>query len=124
MRRPYSCSAQLDPALIRSGRIDYVLHFDLATRDQAKRLFVRFFESETATDAHDNADSRSRSTEDDDVTDVVFGDEEDTPRRKEYLKRLELLATAFAAGVEPGTRSMADLQVRRLHHYISCHSAC
>lgn len=35
---------QLDPALIRPGRIDLQLSFGLADKEQAKRLFARFFD--------------------------------------------------------------------------------
>src|SRR5262249_8208533 len=34
---------RLDPALIRPGRADVKVAFDNATRDQARRLFERFF---------------------------------------------------------------------------------
>jgi mitochondrial chaperone BCS1 len=33
----------LDPALLGKGRIDVDVHFDYATRDQARRIFLRFF---------------------------------------------------------------------------------
>eukprot|EP01122_Echinamoeba_exundans_P013544 TRINITY_DN5928_c0_g1_i1.p1 TRINITY_DN5928_c0_g1~~TRINITY_DN5928_c0_g1_i1.p1 ORF type:complete len:496 (-),score=92.09 TRINITY_DN5928_c0_g1_i1:29-1489(-) len=36
----------LDPALTRPGRVDRVFYFGLATQDQARRLFVRFFPKE------------------------------------------------------------------------------
>jgi len=98
---------QLDPALIRSGRIDYVMHFDLATRDQARRLFVRFFESETSTDAHPPRPESSDSGDEADVT----GDADAQPWHVEYLKRLDQLAATFAASVSPRSKSMADLQV-------------
>ena len=34
---------KLDPALIRPGRIDVRVRYDASTRDQAKRMFERFF---------------------------------------------------------------------------------
>ena len=34
---------RLDKALIRPGRIDYCLHFDYATKEQIKHMFLRFF---------------------------------------------------------------------------------
>jgi chaperone BCS1 len=38
---------KLDPALIRPGRCDVIVKFDLATADQARRMFLRFFPTET-----------------------------------------------------------------------------
>lgn len=37
---------KLDPALIREGRVDHKVEFPNATKDQARRLFVRFFPGE------------------------------------------------------------------------------
>jgi len=37
---------KLDPALIRPGRCDVIVKFDLATADQARRMFLRFFPTE------------------------------------------------------------------------------
>lgn len=34
---------RLDPALIRPGRIDYVMHFDYVTKSQIKKMFRKFF---------------------------------------------------------------------------------
>lgn len=34
---------KLDPALIRPGRVDKIIHFGAATKDQARRLYQRFF---------------------------------------------------------------------------------
>ena len=34
---------RLDKALIRPGRIDYCVHFDYATKEQIKHMFIRFF---------------------------------------------------------------------------------
>lgn len=39
---------RLDPALVRAGRIDYTLHMGLASEDQAKRLFLLFWNNELA----------------------------------------------------------------------------
>jgi ATP-dependent 26S proteasome regulatory subunit len=36
---------RLDSALIRPGRIDYQLKFSMASRDQARRLFLNFYRS-------------------------------------------------------------------------------
>ncbi len=37
---------KLDPALVRPGRCDLKVHFDLASRNQVRRLFLRFFPDE------------------------------------------------------------------------------
>ena len=37
---------KLDPALIRPGRVDLRIHFALATQEQIKNLFIKFFPSE------------------------------------------------------------------------------
>jgi SpoVK/Ycf46/Vps4 family AAA+-type ATPase len=34
----------LDPALIRPGRIDYVMHFDYANKEEMRRMFNRFYD--------------------------------------------------------------------------------
>jgi len=34
---------RLDAALIRPGRVDYIAKLDLATKDQIRKLFLRFF---------------------------------------------------------------------------------
>lgn len=41
---------RLDPALIRPGRIDMEFHFDLATKESARRLFIQFYEDDTHAD--------------------------------------------------------------------------
>lgn len=37
---------RLDPALIRPGRVDLQLRFELASAEQARRLFLRFYPTE------------------------------------------------------------------------------
>lgn len=39
---------RLDPALVRAGRVDYKLHMGLATKEQAKKLFLLFWKNEEA----------------------------------------------------------------------------
>ena len=38
---------RLDKALIRPGRVDYCLHFDYATKEQIRQMFLRFFPGKT-----------------------------------------------------------------------------
>lgn len=101
--------AQLDPALIRSGRVDYILHFDLATQQQARQLFVRFYETETQTDSVVHSEPDETEASDGPIRDAEVDDM--SPRRIAYLQELKELAEQFAASITPRTKSMADIQV-------------
>ncbi|KAJ7211718.1 P-loop containing nucleoside triphosphate hydrolase protein [Mycena pura] len=80
---------RLDAALLRPGRIDRKVQYELATSAQAAALFMRFF---PATRFPELAASGAPG---------VAGDEAQT---------LEELAAAFAAGVPAGEFSTAELQ--------------
>lgn len=52
---------KLDPALIRPGRIDLAIHFDNATAEQARRMFLRFFSGHGALAQEFGAQMAGRS---------------------------------------------------------------
>ncbi|KXS20923.1 P-loop containing nucleoside triphosphate hydrolase protein [Gonapodya prolifera JEL478] len=53
---------QLDPALIRPGRVDVRLFFDRASRWQAKELFLNFYANAGTDDTDEGADAPESST--------------------------------------------------------------
>ncbi|KZV88767.1 P-loop containing nucleoside triphosphate hydrolase protein [Exidia glandulosa HHB12029] len=87
----------LDPALLRPGRLDVKVRYETTTREQAARMFVKFFPP------GDYPASSTRTCDGDAVrprTEVVFMDS----------GRIVELSAAFAAAILDGAFSVADLQ--------------
>ncbi|KAK5950216.1 hypothetical protein OHC33_008684 [Knufia fluminis] len=95
---------QLDPALIRPGRIDHIVHFQLITTDMAEQMFRSFY------DTQEIEMSKSQP-----IKDYVKRklSSYDYPSSEQELERL---AVSFAAKVPPGEFSPAQLQGYLLTH--------
>jgi chaperone BCS1 len=75
---------RLDPALVRPGRIDHKIEYQLATQQQAHGLFLKFFpEFMFPTDQHDRCTKESQTLR---------------------------LADEFSSAIPPREFSMAELQ--------------
>lgn len=74
---------KLDPALIRPGRVDMAILLDLATRHQARELFIQFF---------------------------PHADDSDRAASSLKLEELEQLAHLFSGAIPEKTLSMAQIQ--------------
>ncbi|KAJ7171437.1 P-loop containing nucleoside triphosphate hydrolase protein [Mycena filopes] len=81
---------RLDPALLRPGRIDLKVQYELATAHQTRALFVRFFPA-VRFPQYVDADANTTSTKGKTIT-------------------LDTLADAFVAAVPAGEFSTAELQ--------------
>jgi chaperone BCS1 len=84
----------LDPTLIRPGRIDMHVHFELATRSQIRELFLAMYH-----DPNGNPTTTSSS--------VALTDEKNP---------LRALADAFAATLPPDYLSLAAVRGHLLHY--------
>ena len=87
--------SMIDPALLRSGRIDYEVRFDFVTEEQVKRIFCRFY-------------------------DDYIGEESDESREKQ--RQTQVLAREFARAVTQGCErsglkmTAADVQGHLMRH--------
>ena len=52
---------KLDPALVRSGRVDYHLEFKHVDRAQAEKMFLRFYQKKVMRFLEDNDDDDNYS---------------------------------------------------------------
>ncbi|MCJ1396141.1 hypothetical protein MMC18_009030 [Xylographa bjoerkii] len=83
----------LEPALIRPGRVDMHVHFELATRTEIKDLFLAMY-----SDLNDASLSSSRE--------MNTGGSADEEKKMD----LEALAEAFTASIPEGMFSLASVQ--------------
>lgn len=93
----------LDPALIRPGRFDIKVHYTYSTREQAARMFARFFPPD-----HYPASA---------VASLTAVDSSDEPQREKTFmdaERIEELATKFGDGILEDAFSAATLQAHLL----------
>jgi mitochondrial chaperone BCS1 len=102
---------RLDPALLRPGRIDTKVEYDLATKEQASALYLRFFrDSRKPAPTLPNVDTD---------TDINTDAEKPSPLPTPSLSissvlpshvDLASLSTSFAAHIPQRTFSTAELQ--------------
>ena len=86
---------QLDPALIRPGRVDVQHEFGRATREQIQKLFLHFYNAlDTLSHKHANGGSGTAASG----------------------RSLEAWARQFAAAIPPQTYSIATVQGFLIHH--------
>ncbi|KAJ7784913.1 P-loop containing nucleoside triphosphate hydrolase protein [Mycena maculata] len=85
---------RLDPALLRPGRIDHKVAYDLATADQANALFLRFFPESRFPHLALPASSH----------------EKDDTHPDSEVSTIQTLAAAFSAAIPAGEFSTAELQ--------------
>ncbi|KAJ7500674.1 P-loop containing nucleoside triphosphate hydrolase protein [Mycena galericulata] len=101
---------RLDPALLRPGRIDRKVAYDLATADQARALFLRFFPAARfphfAARATPPGENENITRINDDHATSPDGEKE----RRPQTPAIPALATAFSAAIPPGEFSTAELQ--------------
>ncbi|KAJ7473190.1 P-loop containing nucleoside triphosphate hydrolase protein [Mycena latifolia] len=128
---------RLDPALLRPGRIDRKVAYDLSTAGQARALFLRFFpaarfpalstsapkadSTEAKLSAAANKESEARGTCIADVDSTppphdppaptdVLGEAPPSTATVPETETLPALADAFATAIPPGEFSTAELQ--------------
>ncbi|KAJ6475868.1 P-loop containing nucleoside triphosphate hydrolase protein [Mycena vulgaris] len=94
---------RLDPALLRPGRIDRKILYELSTTEQARALFLRFFPAARFPDI----DGPSSGAIELLVTDAKLPTELPT---EPVDGRIAALATAFAAAIPSAEFSTAELQ--------------
>ncbi len=85
---------RLDPALVRPGRVDVRCFFGLASRDSARKLFLRFFSSEGPSESGYSRGATAKASLSDEPA----------------VSELEVLAANFSEGIPDRTYSMATLQ--------------
>ncbi|KAK7052752.1 P-loop containing nucleoside triphosphate hydrolase protein [Favolaschia claudopus] len=110
---------RLDLALLRPGRIDMKVQYELSTRQQAHDLFLRFFPESRFPDFAAASSSPSSTAEssvgkDDKNTESVdsihASDALEKPGPSQEKPTLFELAATFAAAIPPGEFSTAELQ--------------
>ena len=122
----------LDPALVRPGRVDMQIHFELPSRSESKELFLSMYSddigdsdsgllsppipSQTANGKarRDNTKSRTDETKEKKVSDLDF-----TP-----TEEIEQLANKFADALPEGKLSLADIQGFMLAYKRNPQEAC
>ncbi|EJD50422.1 P-loop containing nucleoside triphosphate hydrolase protein [Auricularia subglabra TFB-10046 SS5] len=104
---------KLDPALIRPGRIDVKVSYSAATRDQAARMFERFFPPDSYPSASPDGASSAPprlSSEHVSVSAPSRAADADAPRAFLSKPELHRLAEQFGDRVPEGKFSAAALQ--------------
>ncbi|KAJ7191961.1 P-loop containing nucleoside triphosphate hydrolase protein [Mycena pura] len=122
---------RLDPALLRPGRIDHKVQYELSTEEQARALFVRFFPEARFPDFASPpypAAANSKSAESQSQTETNESESKPCPQdiapapapASAPLARdtIPALAMTFASAVPPGELSTAELQC-----YLQAHKA-
>jgi mitochondrial chaperone BCS1 len=100
----------LDSALLRPGRIDRKVQYNLATKEQASALYLRFFrESQKTPPILPNTNLNTSTTSD-------FGTEKPPLPLPSPHTLLASLSTSFAAQIPMHTFSTAELQGYLLSH--------
>lgn len=89
---------RLDPALLRSGRIDYELRFGESDADQIRRLFMRFY-TDTGSGRRQTASHLRQSLRGNDLDDELDAD---------AVSPLQTPAEVAGAGPKPATASSSD----------------
>jgi len=85
----------LDKALLRPGRVDVRIHFDMATSAHAENMFLQAFTSSGTSD------------HDDSISDVT---KDPTLEEKEPEERVRKLARTFSSEIPEGLLSPAEVQ--------------
>ena len=85
----------LDKALLRPGRVDIRIHFDMATSAHAENMFLQAFTSSGTSD-HDTS-----------ISDVT---KDSNLARKESEERVRHLARTFSSEIPEGLLSPAEVQ--------------
>ena len=106
---------RLDAALLRPGRIDQQVRFTLATRAQARELFVRMYQPiRRSTDADPtDADAGEERCGPSEKGEKGAGAEREGPKSNEMAidpARVEATAAAFAEACPSETFSPAEIQ--------------
>lgn len=107
---------QLDPALIRPGRVDYQLEFKLASRNLAREMFQNiFYEPQTNIDT-DYDGTRIETLSVSDLKETLDRSSCGWDSSSSAAADLEELATAFSEKIPKYTFSPAEIQGFLLRH--------
>ncbi|CAO2647350.1 Nn.00g082720.m01.CDS01 [Neocucurbitaria sp. VM-36] len=108
-----NCPENLDPALIRPGRVDLQVLFTLATREQIRDIFTRMYSTEfdkhleKATSKPSSPSSKKASKQNDDFLELLLAE---TKADIVDQERLIEMAEQFADQLPEGKFSPAEIQ--------------